>query len=112
MVAHAKEDAIADDRFEQTTSAYQICCGCEKQFETEQELADHRKRDHLGVKQVPKLLKRRTCEHCHKRFRSVRKLEEHIEQYEEKAVYKCKVSGMIGTFMNVFIINLSEISER
>ncbi|KAL9708075.1 hypothetical protein quinque_011593 [Culex quinquefasciatus] len=88
--AHAKEDSVADDRFEQTTSVYQICCGCDKQFETEQELADHRKREHLGVKQVPKLLKRRTCEHCHKRFRSVRKLEEHIEQYEEKAVYKCK----------------------
>ncbi|XP_058453728.1 zinc finger protein 814-like [Malaya genurostris] len=66
------------------------CCGCDKQFQHQEDLAKHRLSKHTwSRKRKPKLQDVR-CGNCDKFFSNPERLRQHQEMYESRTIYLCQ----------------------
>ncbi|XP_055642230.1 zinc finger protein 234-like isoform X2 [Toxorhynchites rutilus septentrionalis] len=85
------EWSAADERYERVEDCTPICCGCDKQFENEEELIEHRRVKH--AKNTNKFGIR--CDLCQKLFGSSEQLQKHVDVAMSGVVFKCMVADCI-----------------
>ncbi|XP_065088170.1 zinc finger protein 780B-like [Ochlerotatus camptorhynchus] len=96
-VANHLYDDDLSDKIETVEDHSFTCCGCWKVFQTEDELLEHRQKNHPPVPSnvFTKSMMYPKCDYCHQFKGSMELLEQHITIYESRTTHSCKVFGCV-----------------
>ncbi|XP_058820355.1 zinc finger protein 271-like isoform X2 [Topomyia yanbarensis] len=87
---HADEQRVEiEGHYDTTFEDCFTCCGCEKQFQQQEELVRHRRLKHQRYGKR-KTLQSVRCDLCNKFFANAEKLVQHKAMYESRKIYLCK----------------------
>ncbi|KAL9706740.1 hypothetical protein quinque_010258 [Culex quinquefasciatus] len=70
-----------------------ICCGCRKQFESQEQLKEHSLQVHLPQREPPQSETAVECDTCYKSYKSVRYLKEHRFRFWKEKKFVCSQCG-------------------
>ncbi|KAL1383948.1 hypothetical protein pipiens_013110 [Culex pipiens pipiens] len=70
-----------------------ICCGCRKQFESQEQLKEHSLQVHLPQREPPQIETAVECDTCYKSFKSARYLKDHKLRFWKEKKFVCSQCG-------------------
>ncbi|XP_058820351.1 zinc finger protein 16-like [Topomyia yanbarensis] len=90
---HTDEQRVeVEEHYDTTFEDCFTCCGCEKQFQQQEELAQHRISEHSrrGKRKTPQSVR---CDLCNKFLTNAEILVQHKTMYESRKIYLCKTQS-------------------